>query len=69
MGLTHEQIKEYVSNGGRRCPYCKFFTLEDGSVWADGGSMYQGVKCTSCGQEWANEYHLAYLREEGVICD
>jgi len=51
--------KEYVANGGGKCPYCKSHGVDvTGSIEADGTVAWCVIVCNYCGKMWQDVYQL-----------
>ena len=59
--LSDEQMQQYLSLGGVRCPHCGSQDLEGQSVEINQGEAVQEVGCDSCGACWYDIYVLARI--------
>jgi hypothetical protein len=64
MKLTSEQIKNYLENGGNKCPYCGSENISGGHFETDSNEAWQPVSCDDCGREWSDLYRLVGIYEE-----
>lgn len=59
--LTGEETREYVNDGGTRCPFedCKSDDIEGyGNFDIDSCNAWQNIKCHTCGRSWTDQYDL-----------
>ena len=63
MSLTREQIDEYISSGGIKCPVCGDWDITGGSVQIDAGVAWQDVSCSNCDYEWTDIYTLTDIKD------
>lgn len=64
--FTEKQEKEYLENGGTKCPKCGSENIEGASWDADGsGITSQEVSCNECGAKWYDVYNLVGIQERG----
>jgi hypothetical protein len=65
MPFTREQVKEYIKNGGRRCPYCGSDEIEGDDLDFEAEGIYQEVYCLDCENEWYDIHKLIGIKERG----
>lgn len=68
--LSPSDWEEYLSNGGRRCPYCNSNSMTHGEGRTDStlADMYWDVSCNSCKRDWTEHYTLtAVVTDEGTF--
>jgi len=58
MKLTKEQKKEYIKNGGLRCPFCRSENIDGIENNFDAGYLSQVVICNECHESWSDIYSL-----------
>ena len=62
--LTNEQQRQYVSDDGGRCPYCRSDQIEgNGGFDFEGGRVFQEVSCLDCNERWMDVYTLSNVIE------
>ncbi len=59
--LTKKIVRQYVKDGGVKCPGCGWSDLEGGFVEVQEGAAFQPMHCTNCGREWMDIYHLVNI--------
>src|SRR5262249_10903994 len=60
--LTKAQKRQYVRQGGARCPYCGSEEILAGTIRSD-FVITVDVDCQACHREWQERYDLAALYE------
>lgn len=52
--------REYIQQGGSRCPICRSFAVEPSTRFDEGedGGVSRLVRCAECGKEWREVYAL-----------
>jgi len=60
--LTEKQVKNYLKEGGVRCPFCRSDQIQGEDIDIDAGRAYQDMKCLDCDSVWTDTYAL-----DGVI--
>ncbi len=50
--------KQYIENGGIRCPVCGSDEISGTGINTDAGFVTQDVGCDKCGSTWTDEYEL-----------
>jgi len=50
--------KQYVAEGGYRCPACGSDNIASGYIEADGATGYADVVCHDCKAEWVDVWEL-----------
>ena len=50
--------KEYINEGGTKCPECDSIDISGGIVEVDAGGAWQDVSCAECGATWQDIYTL-----------
>ena len=65
LKLTQDQIDTYAKMGGVDCPYCGVsgYIYEQSRHEFDSPTIWQDVRCHSCGREWIDKYQLVGLSE------
>jgi len=61
--FTESEAKEYVENGGRKCPKCNGEEIEGDSIEVNDNKVYQSIWCRICNAEWTDEYTLTGITE------
>ena len=61
MFLSRQQQREYVDNGGGRCPFYQSDNLSGGAWDAEYGTAYHEIACVSCGERWTTVYLLDHI--------
>ena len=63
--LNHEEVKQYVRNGGESCPYCNAgsLTIVGSFEEADETTVFRQVKCDCCQKSWTDEFTLSGITE------
>ena len=57
--LTEKQVKQYILNGGERCPVCGSEEIvAELSCDVDNIRLYREVKCLICDTHWTDGYTL-----------
>ncbi len=56
--MTEEQERDYLENGGVRCPYCKSTHISGSDLVFDTANLHQEVECSNCRKEWVDHYTL-----------
>jgi len=51
-------MEQYIAIGGTRCPFCNSDQIEGDSFDAEGGQVWQRVRCLDCGESWHDVYTL-----------
>lgn len=65
--LTSEDIKNYIDEGGVRCPYCGSYNISTYTphiVDEDRGGLVQKVCCGNCRKTWADFYKIVEVMEK-----
>lgn len=63
--LSDEKKKEYIYDGGVRCPYCQSDDITSmGPIHLDDGGAWQQIQCNSCNKRWTDIYSLSAIEEE-----
>ena len=62
--LTEAKKKQYVREGGIRCPYCGSKEIEPGKIRTD-FVITVDVDCEACHRQWQERYDLAGVYELG----
>jgi hypothetical protein len=62
--LTEAKKKQYVREGGIRCPYCGSKEIEPGKIRTD-FVITVDVDCEACHRKWQERYDLAGVYELG----
>lgn len=68
--LDEDRYKKYKEAKGAICPFCQSpeSSLEFGCLEADGGFVFQAVKCLDCGKSWTDVYgiiRVEYMEGDG----
>lgn len=61
--LTDEQAQTYLTRDSGWCPYCDSTDIEGQGFDYDGNTVWQRVRCNTCGREWGDIHHLTQLEE------
>lgn len=62
--MTDEQKKKYVEQGGVNCPCCGSKDIgTETALRSDAGTVWQDVKCNSCGELWIDKYDLVDVED------
>jgi hypothetical protein len=60
---TWQQVREYLLQGGVKCPKCSSPDLS-GSTWnSDAGYAWQRIRCLGCNFEWNDVYRLSCMSD------
>jgi len=63
MSLTAKAIKDYLANGGTRCPGCLSTEISGSSMQVDNDTAWQEIECANCEQTWTDIYKLKEIVE------
>lgn len=62
--LDQEKIREYIEEGGDRCPYCGATSLDSsGKLEMNNGEVTLVVMCLQCRRAWRDVYSLTTIEE------
>lgn len=64
--LAPERIKEYIKDGGTRCPRCRSDQIEGGPIEVDKGWADQEMWCNDCEASWIDKYTLTSVVDRGT---
>jgi transposase-like protein len=56
--------KEYVTEGGKNCPFCDSSDVESQALQVDGPIAWSDCNCNTCGKEWDDLYRLVGFSEK-----
>ena len=62
--LNKKQKKEYVDQGGVKCPYCGSDDIDVSNRNEEDTEIRDGVRCLSCDKEWTDVYKIVQIIEE-----
>lgn len=48
----------YIKAKGLICPHCGAETIEGGFIQVEAGEAVQNMRCSECGNQWQDVYHL-----------
>jgi hypothetical protein len=48
----------YIEAKGLICPYCGGESVEGRFIWVEAGEAFQAMRCSECGNQWQDVYHL-----------
>ncbi len=53
-----KKAKQYIKNGGDRCPHCGSTSIEGGHFEVNHAGAWQEIGCNECDREWMDIYTL-----------
>lgn len=58
-------VKEYIANGGERCPYCGTEDIQDEDTRHIGPKLVLAMICNLCDKTWEEIYQLIGYKQPG----
>jgi transposase-like protein len=62
--ITEKNRKNYLQNGGVKCPYCQSNNIDAIHISLFHGGARQTVICNACNESWIDIYELTGVEEK-----